>query len=189
MKLIELAQAFEDGKTVQVAPEHTPPGMGYRVTGDKWVDTVGHQHALKYWMNNSDSVRIKPELKPIDLSVLIQSGIDCEFLDENSRTWYIAGALHSLDGKPLCYYNALHRESYKCRPRMNHWHSWQGGECPLPEGFLVELRFRDGNELKSGYYSDITCIRWSQDNHESDIIAFKVIGTADTHCMPWDVES
>ena len=71
---------------------------------------------------------------------------------------------------------------FSCRVRENHWHSWTGGECPLPEGLKIEVLLRSGatgiknvgslNLQWEHYHCDLqTCL--------TDIIAFKVLGVAD----------
>jgi len=118
--------------------------------------------------------------------------IDCEVWDRDASCWYLAGALYGLDDKPRCYYNASHQESDKCRPRMNHWHSWQGGECPLPEGLVVEVLRRGvpGNLTYDGYSGLLGWEHQLEMNSLSfrDIIAFKVTGTSNTHCMPGEID-
>ena len=136
--------------------------------------------------------RIKPTKKVIDLSVLIDSQIDCEFKDLENDSWVI-GKLHDLpadhDGdfkywkrqdNSGCWYD-------KCQPRMNHIHAWQGGECPLPEGFRVKVWFR--NTLYAPVDRPATSIRWCHDGDLYDIIAFEVLGLADGYVMPWEQDN
>ena len=70
-----------------------------------------------------------------------------------------------------------------CRARKHHWHSWQGGKCPLPEGLLVEVIRRDGKSMPA----DISFLwDWSHANESSDIIAFKVLGPAEGWKYEWE---
>ena len=67
---------------------------------------------------------------------------------------------------------------------MNHRHAWQGGECPLPEGFLVKVWFRDndiGPRIEVASFLD-----WHH-FHIKDIMHFEVIGIVDEYVMPWEV--
>lgn len=143
--------------------------------------------------------RIKPKKKVVDMSVLIDSGIDCEF-SNNGSTWG-AGKLVNIDTptpieredppKEYLYlkdYIGLHNRPYRyCRLRMNHVHAWQGGECPLPEGVLVKVWYRRmgfAHISSSDYIDD-----WRHDgDYDTNIIAFEVIGLADGYCWPWEVE-
>jgi hypothetical protein len=52
---------------------------------------------------------------------------------------------------------------------------WEGGECPVPEGVVVEVRFRDGDkeqDLPSNF-------RWDHIKSDGDIIGYRIIGLAD----------
>jgi len=66
----------------------------------------------------------------------------------------------------------------QCRVRQDTWHSWQGGECPIPEGLEGEVLRRDRSIL---FHLDN--LRWSHANNskdnDRDIIAFKITGKAD----------
>ena len=119
--------------------------------------------------------RFGPTQKVIDLSVLIESGIDCthDFLEgygplDNSWT-----------EESLCEARVV--------PRTKYIHAWQGGECPLPEGFMVKVWFRDKQyppevqEASENY--------WESYSEESDITAFEVLGLADGYVMPWEPDN
>lgn len=152
-------------------------------TGDKWCSaTCGpDMRALP------DCWRIKPALTPIDLSVLIKSGIDCEFSDNSDfppadrRISYIQGiGAGFLTNQSTLYY-------LFCRPRMNHWHAWFGGDCPLPEGIEVEVEVtcHDGSVLRG----EANIFNWGRNSYEGgDIIAFKVTGLSDGFCWPWEMD-
>lgn len=133
----------------------------------------------------------KSALKPVDLSVLIKSGIDCEFSDAGFKgecDRYPVGPLtHITEGTPNKYWINAGCFFTSCRPRKNHWHNWQGGECPLPEGLLVEVRRRDGSLYSSNTVKNVG-LRWLGKKDvisQYDIIAFHVIGLADGYCWPW----
>ena len=107
--LVEFAQAVQDGKEFEI-----------RSSSPYW-----HQYSidvlvlirLKTDIENGN-IRIKQSPQKIDLSFLIDSGIDCEFWDRGQLT-YIVGKLESIktDGRyTLCRFTYAH-----CRPRMNEW--------------------------------------------------------------------
>lgn len=126
----------------------------------------------------------KPKKKVVDLSVLIASGIDVEVsVSDRWRT----GKLESIvNGYYLIEGNS--RGLAKCRPRMNHIHAWQGGECPLPEGLLVRVYFRNANN-KVGLatdFKDLWYLNAALD--DNDIIAFEVLGLAEGWQWPWEGE-
>ena len=134
--------------------------------------------------------RIKPTKKVIDLSVLIDSQIDCEFKDDISNRTNIGKLLEITndDSYPYTTGNSRADEYEQCQPRMNHVHAWQGGECPLPEGFRVKVWFR--NTLYAPADRLATSIsRWCHDGDLYDIIAFEVLGVADGYVMPWEQDN
>ena len=156
-------------------------------------DCFGHSENGPHMGCSKDVWRIKPTKKVIDLSVLIKSGIDCEFTDNQSNERKYIGKLVSLiksDNLPFVLGdNQLKMASFRyCQPRMNHKHAWQGGECPLPEGFMVKVWFRDGSESTRSIASG-NGLYWGHNNHGSDIIAFEVIGIADGYVMPWEKDN
>ena len=125
--------------------------------------------------------RIKPAKKVIDLSVLIDSQIDCEFKDKGAKNWHVSKACKGLYQESL--YGTESGDFFEqCQPRMNHKHAWLGGECPLPEGFEVKVWFRSGGHTvvttRSGNYWGIN----------GDTMCFEVLGLADGYVMPWESE-
>ena len=137
--------------------------------------------------SSTDNWRIKPTNKVIDLSVLIESGIDCEFSDKTSERTTIGKLLGVTDveGYPYKTGNSRADEYEQCSPRQDHIHAWQGGECPLPEGFLIALQFRGDSYMITTNYIDIN---WTHEGEALDIIAFEVLGLADGYVMPWEGE-
>lgn len=129
--------------------------------------------------------RRKPQKKAVDLSVLIESKIDCEFSTSPSFELAIWDTLHSLSNRINQYSSSVHSCLRYCRPRMNHWHSWQGGECPLPDGLWVDIDRRDGLGNR-GYSTDYS---WRHTGTGNDIIAFKVTGLAEGYCWPWEIDN
>ena len=121
----------------------------------------------------------KPTKKVIDLSVLIDSQIDCEFKDKGAKNWHVSKACKGLYQESL--YGTESGDFFEqCQPRMNHKHAWPEGECPLPEGFEVKVWFRSGGHTvvttRSGNYWGIN----------GDTMCFEVLGVADGYVMPWE---
>ena len=52
------------------------------------------------------------------------------------------------------------------------WIKWDGGECPVPPGTLVEVNFRDGS-YESEYTADDH--RWINVGGDDDIISYRTI--------------
>lgn len=55
------------------------------------------------------------------------------------------------------------------------WNVWFGGECPLPEGVMVEYALRDATRNEC----EAKNLDWSHTNSFYDIIAFRVAGLAE----------
>ena len=153
----------------------------------------------KQWFSSSGSPslssvrqdwRIKPTKKVIDLSVLIDSQIDCEF-DNGAVIAKLVSVKEDYEG---IFYSSNHKKAqdYRdCRPRMNHIHAWQGGEWPLPEGFMVKVCMRDAASYLGGIVlsRSATLADWSHGNHPEDIITFEVLGLAEGYVMPWEQDN
>lgn len=132
----------------------------------------------------------KPTLKPVDLSVLIERGIDCEV---DGHDFYNIG--------PLVDYHSVNRTSTlkqgdlnvivngdRLRPRMTPFiHASPNGfdSCPLPDGLKIKVYFNDGAEVHES-----SILEWSHIQFMSDcnIIAFEVLGLADGFCWPWEAD-
>ena len=160
---------------------------------DRWQ--VKYRNDARGWMDSEDVViwsksaeyRRKPLKEPVDLSVLIESGIDCEFWDDGSTLKWIGKLEQIFVGSTEPYCNEIDCYDY-CRPRMNHIHAWQGGICPLPKGVIVKVWFRQRNDTDNTDIGPVSNYRWSNMNVYSDIIQFKVIGLEDNYCWPWELE-
>jgi len=146
-------------------------------------DSFGHPENGPHLGCSKDVWRIKPTHKVIDLSVLIESGIDCEFKDSCDKKWHVSKADKGLYQESL--YGTKSGDYFEqCQPRMNHIHAWQGGECPLPEGFMVKVCMRD-DSVRGDMCSHFNW-KWSYKAAGSDIIQFEVLGLADGYVMPWE---
>ena len=129
----------------------------------------------------------KPAKKVIDLSVLIDSQIDCEFYNRGN-TSYIAKLetiIPSRDDGAFVYINDKGLYWDRCQPRMNHKHAWQGDKCPLPEGFMVNAWMRGAKTTESRLCTDL---RWNHTGGLMDIMYFEVLRVADGYVMPWESE-
>lgn len=52
------------------------------------------------------------------------------------------------------------------------WIKWKGGSDPIKGPADLRLRFRNGKEAKG---DDSRRWRWSDDQHEYDIVAYKIV--------------
>ena len=133
---------------------------------------------------STEDMFVPKKKKIIDLLKMVGSDIDCEFASMSNNFYRWASKLKEIND----YYVSEAGAGYHCcRIRENHWHSWQGGECPLPEGLYIEVIFRNGEEGDTeGYYNSGWNINWHHQSGTYDIIAFKVIGVADGWKYEWD---
>jgi hypothetical protein len=66
---------------------------------------------------------------------------------------------------------------------MSEWIEWHGGECPVPDGTLVHVRYRDGEEsviLRANIHDDENerdagYAFWRNDGYSNDIVAYRII--------------
>jgi hypothetical protein len=155
--------------------------MEFRSTAKGWTSSWGSpclESVRQDW-------RIKPAKKVIDLSVLIDSQIDCEFKNHISERTNIGKLLGITKDAMYPYVTGNSADNYyiQCQPRIHHIHAWQGGECPLPEGFMIKVWFRSGGDttvtIPSGLY-------WGAN---SETMAFEVLGLADGYVFPWEQDN
>lgn len=52
------------------------------------------------------------------------------------------------------------------------WIEWTGGECPVPDGALIYVRFRDGHECPAG---DGRSLYWEHHGCLGDIVAYRFV--------------
>ena len=126
--------------------------------------------------------RIKPELKAIDLTPLIESGLDCEFWDDSAMPFRVFKLWDIVEREGTRYLDTDGAVYWKnCQPRMKHIHYWAGesAKCPIPEGFEVRLYFRDGTShiLKGGVY------RWTHTGGRADIIGVEFIAVKEGYTL------
>jgi hypothetical protein len=126
---------------------------------------------------------IKPAKKIIDLSVLIDSQIDCEFSDTpDFKELYISKMIKT-DWRTCIDYNSCHNNMYGgtsyCRPRMNHKHAWDGGECPI-EGFVVRVWYN--KDTSSVTKTSVDFVDWER------VIYVMFLKVEDGYVMPYGGE-
>lgn len=62
------------------------------------------------------------------------------------------------------------------------WIEWQGGECPVEDGVLVDVRYRDGEEefsapaqvVRNNTRRDAAHAFWQNDHYFNDIVAYRL---------------
>lgn len=52
---------------------------------------------------------------------------------------------------------------------MTDWIEWRGGECPVAAGVRVDIKFRDGRDIRN-LHADL--LRWTHNGNSADIVAY-----------------
>ena len=121
--------------------------------------------------DESSDMFVPNQDKIIDMSCLIGSDILCEFFITHNQA-VIDRLIEIREDKPNKF--VTDDDVYdNCRVMQNYWHSWQGGDNPLPEGLEVEVLLKEGT-VQSGYTTETYSWNWCNDM--TDIIAFRVTG-------------
>jgi len=121
----------------------------------------------------------KPTKKVIDLSVLIESGIDCEFSDSGDKNWHINKVAEGIYRYSL-YGTELGEYFEHCRPRMNHKHAWLHNNCPI-EGFVVRAWTVKEDFLT--VHTSSNSIDWSK------IMYVEFLEVEHGYVMPWEQDN
>jgi len=140
------------------------------------LGNVTFNEALKELTSDMGKDKDKPELKKIDMSVCIESGIDCEF----SFDFDVAVSIGKLAKISDNGYEDTQVDYFDyCRPRMNHIHACPDGfdKCPLPEGFLIKAYYI-GSPTQNGL-KQLSVVSGYKTYIWTNVIAFEVTGIAE----------
>lgn len=139
----------------------------------------------------------RPKKKVIDMSVLIKSGIDCEFSDYSDFRSVDVGVMLDISADGDYFVCKENLKTYRfSRPRMDHPHAWDGrmDNCPILDGFEVEVHFRLLEpEVFTTPLRDEFSGNWnhkfrSEGCPEFDVINFKILRKLDDYIYPWEQE-
>jgi hypothetical protein len=126
------------------------------------------------------------EIKIIDMSVAVESGIDCEFSDVGEFSGAAIGVLKEIMVHKQFPYistcNVFGAQWKHCRIRQNriHYHDGCAGS-PIPNGLNVKLYYYGSSE-PTPRTTGATSIQWS------GITGFEVVGPADGYAYNWEVK-
>jgi hypothetical protein len=175
----EIIEAWLDGADVEYKSSKTAG----------WVPLVDPE--CTSWYEVFD-YRLKAKPKVIDLSRLIDSGIDCEFSDSEDFNLISIGQLANVftDDDQLPYSTVSSKIHNYVRPRLDHWMHWDGSSTePLPDGLMIEWKSKAG----IGYVgaTESQNLAWGYQHKNTDftnIIAFRIVGLAEDYKWPWEVQ-
>lgn len=141
----------------------------------KLTDKNGKEYEFEKSSINSSALLgllkpIKPEPKKIDMSVCIESQIDCEFSDDVFN-YAPVRKLKQIDCNGKYISSNINNWKY-CRPRFKHIHASPAGwgKKPFPEGF----NFRAWHSLSEAAIVDT----WSECGNRT-ITMFEITGIAE----------
>lgn len=140
----------------------------YRTHNEDAINPWGHL----YQFGKEIAKKLEPELKPVDMSVLMGSGIDCVFSNFNNFRAQRIGSLTGISSD--FYYCGVREKGYEyCKPRMNYWFSAENFEdvdglmkSLAAAGFSVSKKLYGGLKTQSFMIKDLQ----------------------DGFCWPWVVE-
>lgn len=117
----------------------------------------------------------------IDMSVLVGSNIDCEWMDDKSHKPQGYGKLTEiLNG---VYTNEWLEEWNNCRPRFYYWHHYTstiiGTGSPIPEGFMGQVMYAT-KTISPVKPLNKAKINWNK------VIGFIILNKIDTFKYPWE---
>lgn len=95
------------------------------------------------------------------------------FAGENTR-------FRNAYGEAGAYTNLYNVKPLKDKKAKRPWIKWEGGECPVPEGTLIDVKYRDGHKQK-GCPAGLTpakferhALFWGHSGIAADIIAYRL---------------
>tara|TARA_R110002033_G_scaffold111498_1_gene157053 strand:- start:1143 stop:1610 length:468 start_codon:yes stop_codon:yes gene_type:complete len=115
----------------------------------------------------------KTAKKVIDVSVLVDSQIDCE-IRQTPEDWVI-GKLSRIHSNGTFISRDWPWD--ECRPRMHHKHAWLHNNCPI-EGFVVRAWFDKEDFLT--VHTSSNSIDWSK------IMYVEFLEVEHGYVMPWE---
>lgn len=143
----------------------------------KKYESAKHENALSCdWfsaLGGKLEEALKPNPKVVDMSVFIDSGVDCEFRKRKDKPWLIA-KLDRINTNTKNYYlNSVDREYYYyCLPRMNYWFSDYNFECSEE---LIDKLENAGFEVKTRKEAVVS--------GGAFVTAFKIIGVKEGYIL------
>lgn len=138
---------------------------------------------MSEWIRHRGSKTMPKRLEGVRFEVKIRNGniismeefCDSNFVSQENK-WKIYGK-HPKDVMP---YRIL--EDDPALPDTDGWIEWHGGKCPVAEGTLVDVIFRDGREASSTpanvidnrYSADASHAFWYSHGRGNDIVAYRL---------------
>jgi hypothetical protein len=183
--LAKFIQDAADGGIMQRRRPAKELHMAAKIWNGIVWETVEYVPHLTCDIDEWQIVEPPEQLKVIDMSALIKSGIDCQFHSGK----FISRLIGYMRGVNETQYQAACGTGIinylDCVPRMNHKHVLNDRECPLPEGFIVKVWYREGHAPITGHCVDMS---WGIWHHLPGFVVFEVVGVVDGYVLPFEVK-
>jgi hypothetical protein len=98
------------------------------------------------------------------------------FEDDGSKNPLFSGecAYNIADGGPGACMHLDFVEPLKPKKAKRPWIKWEGGECPVPEGTLIDVKRRDGEKYKKVSALGAYNYHWNHVGYCGDIVAYRL---------------
>jgi hypothetical protein len=130
----------------------------------------------------------EPESSEVNPSWMKQDGDDWYFWHTTLEAWVIdrVGAWERLSGvreERIKFMVPRPQSQPTAEPETqpsDDWIKWEGGECPVPKGTLIDVRYRGGQEVRNLPALDhsvkhaYVAIDWSHEGFKGDIVAYRL---------------
>ena len=127
------------------------------------------------------------ELKRIDWSKMPKDTAIRILWDDDDFIRYFS---HVSDGSPQFFLNGgtslsaeSHTDSFKGATYKiieNDWKPWFGGECPVPEGLIIEVMFQSlENPVVIPFTFSSKGINWNVNGGQGRVLAYRILGVAE----------
>lgn len=144
---------------------------------DGWPEKASHAVYAKRFSRVCFTVGGAPAITGDDVSIFEDDGA-------GHGVFWLPGALLDCE-EPIDYATAIiTREQYEAAlaAKNDGLIDWGGGECPLPEGALVDVRYRNSEKFPDAFGTIALAVggygatgrHWNHDGYPNDIIAYRL---------------
>lgn len=98
------------------------------------------------------------------------------FKDDGSDNPLFSGECYCncADGAPGAYIDLHFVKPIEPKKAKRPWIKWEGGECPVPEGTLIDVKHRDGEKYKKVPALGTSNYHWDHAGYCGDIVAYRL---------------
>ena len=145
---------------------------------------TGQEYEVQSKIGGHFSINPITKPKPVDMSVLIGSGIDCIFGDAEDYT--VTCTLRQVkDQHGGQMYRSQLDWYIHCNPRMDYWFSAQNFTSV---GELIASLDKAGFDLSIHWSSTQEELNGSIRRHQGEVESFLICGLKMDRCWPWEID-